>query len=181
MKVVQRLRSTNDASTMQSSYPGEGSGSSYNLEHVFAHTGMPPAESGIELELTMLHPIAYPVFVPPSPLSIATASLVAGSEHPTPSSSTPTPPSEVDPYCDPRLGGLTIGYWTRIRIEDALVARAISHYLTTDHPVLGLFDASLFLHDLVDHALDYCSTFLFHAVMAIACVRCIMRTTQFVC
>lgn len=171
MDVFRRLRSTDKATAALSSHQGQAGGSSYVSDQGLAQMGMPSAESGIELELTMLHPTAYPVFVPSSPWSIAPASLVGGSEQPTPSDNTPTPPPERDPYCDPRLGDLTVKYWTRIQIADELAARAISHYLTTDHPILGLFDASLFLQDLLDHALDYCSSFLFHAVMALACVR----------
>jgi hypothetical protein len=74
-------------------------------------------------------------------------------------------------YCDARLEHLTVKYWTRIPIDDQLAARAISHFLETDHPVLGYFDADLFLHDLVNQCLRFCSSFLFSSVMALACVR----------
>ncbi|KAL1641744.1 hypothetical protein SLS61_009977 [Didymella pomorum] len=39
----------------------------------------------------------------------------------------------------------------------------------TDHPVLGFFDADLFLRDLVGQGLNFCSSFLFHSVMSLAC------------
>lgn len=55
-------------------------------------------------------------------------------------------------------------------IPNDLAARLISFYLTTDHPVLGLFDADLFLRDLVDHKTDFCSPLLLDAVLCFACV-----------
>ncbi|KAF3049590.1 hypothetical protein E8E11_008967 [Didymella keratinophila] len=39
----------------------------------------------------------------------------------------------------------------------------------TDHPVLGFFDADLFLRDLIGQGLNFCSSFLFHSVMSLAC------------
>lgn len=50
-------------------------------------------------------------------------------------------------------------------------ALAISFYLTTDHPILGLFDADLFLGDLVARKLDFCTPLLLNALLAFACVR----------
>lgn len=53
-----------------------------------------------------------------------------------------------------------------------LAAGAISFYLTTYHPSLGLFDADLFLRDLVAEETGFCSPLLLSAVLALACVGC---------
>ncbi|KAI1739889.1 hypothetical protein F4680DRAFT_420475 [Xylaria scruposa] len=39
----------------------------------------------------------------------------------------------------------------------------------TDHPLLGLFNSDLFTTDLVSKQTDYCSKFLFHALMYLGC------------
>jgi hypothetical protein len=91
-----------------------------------------------------------------------------------PSNHTPPTNDEVPEYhyVDFRLTCLRVGYWTQIPIGDDLAARVLSHYLETDHPLWGCFDADLFLSDLVDHKLGACSPFFFHALMAHACVSC---------
>jgi hypothetical protein len=73
-------------------------------------------------------------------------------------------------YVDFRLTHLHVNYWTQIPIGNDFAARVLSHYLESDHPLWGCFDADLFLSDLVDHKLNACSPFLFHALMAHACV-----------
>ncbi|EXJ68129.1 uncharacterized protein A1O5_08744 [Cladophialophora psammophila CBS 110553] len=58
----------------------------------------------------------------------------------------PQPPPR---FCvDPRLGGLSIEFWTNVSISNEFAAGAISLYLETDHPFLGLFDADLFIDSL---------------------------------
>jgi hypothetical protein len=42
--------------------------------------------------------------------------------------------------------------------------------LTTGNPVLGFLDVTKLLNDLVNHTMCYCSSFLFHVIMALACV-----------
>lgn len=170
LSIIRQLRSTDGASALLSLYRGRIGGPSQTSEHALARAAMPSTESAFELEVGMRHPTVYPVLETPSPISTASP-MVTGVFSQTPSCSR-TPPSCTDfyPYCDPRLEDLTIGYWTRIAIEDGLAARAISHFLITDHPVLGFFDADLFLQDLVDQSLNFCSSFLFHSVMSLACV-----------
>ncbi|CAJ2502350.1 Uu.00g097440.m01.CDS01 [Anthostomella pinea] len=80
-----------------------------------------------------------------------------------------SPPSEV-PYCDERLHHLNVAAWTDIQISNDFAARVISLYITTDHPLLGLFSPSLFITDLVNQQGRYCSRFLFHAVMYLGCL-----------
>ncbi|KAK3933992.1 hypothetical protein QBC46DRAFT_325783 [Diplogelasinospora grovesii] len=72
-------------------------------------------------------------------------------------------------YCDERLRKLDISKWTRVSVSNDFAARAISLYLETDHPVLGLFDADLFLDNLVTVKLAFCSPLLTSALLAWAC------------
>ncbi|KAK3996253.1 hypothetical protein QBC44DRAFT_232493 [Cladorrhinum sp. PSN332] len=72
--------------------------------------------------------------------------------------------------CDQRLGGLEVsGRWTNIAIDNDLAAELISRYLLTDHPMLGFFDAELFLNDLATNGDNYCSPALVAAILAWAC------------
>ncbi|EFY84822.1 hypothetical protein MAC_09144 [Metarhizium acridum CQMa 102] len=59
------------------------------------------------------------------------------------------------PLCDARLNKLEIGNWTHVPITNPVAARAISIYLETDHPLLGYFDPSLFVSDLVTSILFF--------------------------
>jgi hypothetical protein len=171
LTIVHRLRATENLPAAISTYQSRISGPSLLSERASARAVMPSTESGIEFELVMHHPTMYSSLEPPSPASIASASHLGGSTQNTSSSGTPISPSDPNTYCDPRLELLTVSYWTRIPIDNALAARTISHFLQTDHPVLGFFDADLFLRDLVGQGLSFCSSFLFHSVMSLACVR----------
>lgn len=73
-------------------------------------------------------------------------------------------------YCDARLSNLDVKYWTTIPIHDELAARAISNYLENYHPLTGFFDADLFLTGLNDRNPEYCTAFLFNALLCQACV-----------
>jgi hypothetical protein len=79
-------------------------------------------------------------------------------------------PHRPQPLCDARLHQLQIGYWTRIPISDDFAACVISSYLVRDHRMLGLFDADLFISDLVERRLEFCSPFLLSSLMYYACV-----------
>ncbi|EJP69166.1 nitrate assimilation regulatory protein nirA [Beauveria bassiana ARSEF 2860] len=72
-------------------------------------------------------------------------------------------------YCDARLKRLNIAYWTSIPVSDEFAACVLSHYLVSDHPIYACVDADLFLNDLVDRKLDYCSPFLVSALLSFAC------------
>jgi len=69
-------------------------------------------------------------------------------------------------YCDPRLEELKIGYWSDVQITDEAAARLISLYLETDHPILGVFDADLFVTDLINNRPRYCSRLLVASVLS---------------
>ncbi|KAK2017738.1 hypothetical protein LZ32DRAFT_445225 [Colletotrichum eremochloae] len=81
----------------------------------------------------------------------------------------PLPPPPPPIHRDPRLKNLNIGFWTMVPITDQAAADVISLYLETDHPILGLFDADLFLNDLIGGQLRYCSALLVNALLAFAC------------
>ena len=72
--------------------------------------------------------------------------------------------------CDERLEELDIGFWTSVPIASDLAAKAISLYLETDHPLLGPFDPTLFMEDLVHCRTNYCSKLLVSAIMYWSCV-----------
>ncbi|KAF2466264.1 uncharacterized protein BDR25DRAFT_203752, partial [Lindgomyces ingoldianus] len=59
--------------------------------------------------------------------------------------------------------------WTDIAVSGPLLAAAISQYLLHEHPLLGLFDADLFIRDLTTPATTFCSRLLFHSLIAFAC------------
>jgi len=73
-------------------------------------------------------------------------------------------------YCDARLSLVDFQAWTDIPIQNSMAAGAVSRYLETDHPVHGLFDADLFLHDLSKGQHNFCSPTLVNAVLGWACV-----------
>lgn len=79
-------------------------------------------------------------------------------------------PTEAIRYCDERLSNLQVDFWADVAVSNDFVARAISLYIRTDHPLLGLFDPDLFISDLVGRQTKFCSRFLFHALMYLTCV-----------
>ena len=81
------------------------------------------------------------------------------------------------PYVDPRLAKLNPSFWTAVPIQSAHAATLISHYLEIDHPLLGFFDADLFVRDLVDQRIEFCSSLLVSAVLFWACVR-VMKSSE---
>ncbi|KAI1326310.1 hypothetical protein F5Y16DRAFT_421912 [Xylariaceae sp. FL0255] len=81
----------------------------------------------------------------------------------------PLDPTEAIRYCDRRLSNLQPEFWTDIPVSSEFIARAISLYIRTDHPLLGPFDIDLFITDLVAGHTRFCSPFLFHALMYLAC------------
>lgn len=83
-------------------------------------------------------------------------------------------PIRPHPLCDQRLARLRLSHWIDGAISDGLAGAAISLYLETDHPVLGLFDADLFLDDLVTNRPDFCSSLLVCALLCWACVSLII-------
>ena len=75
-------------------------------------------------------------------------------------------------YVDERLHRLQIDYWTSVPIDNKFAATVISCYLKVDHPFYPLFDADLFLQNLVDREVSFCSPFLVISILSQACVGC---------
>ena len=94
--------------------------------------------------------------------------------------SVPGPP-QARSYLDDRLHRLHIGYWTRVPISDEFAAKILSFYLEVDHPLLGLFDADLFLGDLVDQRLRFCSAFLVSSLLFYVCVSRVIASPSSYC
>jgi len=79
-------------------------------------------------------------------------------------------PQLPDGFFDMHLQQLNVAFWTLIPITNQYAAAVISLYLSTDHPILGLFDAELFVSALVAGTLDFCSPFLVSSLLAFASV-----------
>lgn len=118
----------------------------------------PPIQSSLEFELMMRHPISYPYPAPVAQSWGKDRKLV------------PEPGPVLPTYCDDRLVGITIKDWTQVPISNDLAARLISFFLETDHPILGLFDADLFLDDFVAGRTRFCSNLLVSSVLYYASV-----------
>ncbi|KAI8627221.1 hypothetical protein F5Y19DRAFT_477790 [Xylariaceae sp. FL1651] len=80
-----------------------------------------------------------------------------------------TAPLPVQHFCDDRLRSLQIGFWTDVPVTNDFAARVLSLYLTTDHPLLGVFDPQRFIADLVGQQQTFCSRFLVHALLYWGC------------
>ncbi|KAH7024809.1 uncharacterized protein B0I36DRAFT_387264 [Microdochium trichocladiopsis] len=144
----------------------------------------PPTTSSFEFELAASHPKVYP-FLPP--LASVTCHLGSGMgirealelDRGTvrQGNSSVTGDAQTSPqgqYCDPRLQGLRLGCWTRVKVDEAgdLAAGALSHFLSVHFPIFACFDADLFLRDLLGtKGTDgqHCSSFLITSVMNLAC------------
>ncbi|KJZ80085.1 hypothetical protein HIM_00799 [Hirsutella minnesotensis 3608] len=78
----------------------------------------------------------------------------------------PAPPRRL---CDDRLERLQIDFWSKVPLKNDDAACIISFYLETHHAVFGLFDADLFLEDLVQRRLTFCTPFLVSSLLYLAC------------
>ena len=160
---------------------------------------LPATVSNIQTELNMLHSSVYTVAMPLNIDSNDLEQLFPKSPHPSPRRLVTVPakrPREKDPpsplrsisgysppsdhdyeYCDPRLKFLRMEFWTTIPIGNEFAARVLSHSLIIYHAVFGCVDSDLFISDLVEHSLNYCSTLLVHSMFAFACV-CSLGTAR---
>ncbi|KAK6866092.1 hypothetical protein PG995_002620 [Apiospora arundinis] len=216
LDLLRRLRESTDLSAVLSS-TGGGTHDKARSASVSANRSLPsPAFTKLELELSSLHPIAYPrlksidikticqeseaKYEPRTGTGPETGavkgnmtrpdhaprlSVLTNSESPVASFAKPPFPvrgtsgsPSLSPamdlkrnpsLCDSRLHQLRMDYWTRVPISDELAARVISSYLVREHPMLGLFDADLFITDLVERRLRFCTPFLLSALMFYAC------------
>ncbi|KAI3320438.1 hypothetical protein HD806DRAFT_506361 [Xylariaceae sp. AK1471] len=185
--LLRLLRERGDAATVISEFRG-GSDESSDSPSGPNLWGPRRHRSTLESELMANNPKAYPVLLPIDPTVLARSNLL----RPVPQASLPdhsgvtaprfdnvapnTVPSEfLEPveqpskYCDDRLRYLQVGFWTDMKVSNDFVARVISLYIRTDHPLLGLFNTHLLITDLVSQRTKYCSRFLFHALMYLGC------------
>lgn len=79
-------------------------------------------------------------------------------------------PLELGEFCDKRLEQLQIGAWIATSIPNSVAASLISLYLRIDHAVLGIFDADLFLDDLIARRHRFCSPLLVSSILVWAYV-----------
>lgn len=105
------------------------------------------------------------------PLSSLTATLAWRLRPPRQADSSPWPEPVTQPsYIDERLRRLQIDYWTSVPVSNGFAATVISAYLEVDHPCYAFFDVDLFLHDLVNLGINFCSPFLVSSMLSQACV-----------
>ncbi|KAK2039481.1 hypothetical protein LZ31DRAFT_606372 [Colletotrichum somersetense] len=79
------------------------------------------------------------------------------------------PTLDLPPLCDERLLNADILAWTGVKIPILAARRTISLYLETDHAITALFDADLFLNDLVSGGTRFCSRLLVSSLLSWAC------------
>ncbi|KAM0721502.1 hypothetical protein Q7P37_002426 [Cladosporium fusiforme] len=118
-----------------------------------------PARSNLQTELSAQYSKVYPsipAFQNPLNLTI-------------PGTSPDDPPAPAaHQLCDPRLQDLDITFWSNVPVSNSFAAAAISQYMQMEHPAIAIFDAGLFIGDLVDRRNDYCSRLLVNALLSYA-------------
>ncbi|KAK5999162.1 Notoamide biosynthesis transcriptional activator notL'-like protein [Cladobotryum mycophilum] len=115
---------------------------------------------------------------PSPPLGDAASETSSESQH----SSSPPPddsryagmdvsvvPAEAKAKPDPRLKNLNMKNWTDVPISNDLAAQIISFYLEMDYPVLPMFEAGLFIDNLINNRQYFCSRLLVASLMSWAC------------
>ena len=198
--ILRQLRRTRNVSNTIFTFKGAAHVAIRPSDLTTARAMLPATASSIEFELGMLHHLVFPVLAPLDLDSIDKRHSSQTNHQPSPSgpnaaneiktiepSLTIGPPSPIQGipsvrnsaisgplkdrrYCDPRLNQLKIDYWTKIPISDEFAASVLSYHFETYHAIFGCVDVDLFLSDLVNHKLDYCSPFLLSAIMSFACV-----------
>ncbi|CAG7557446.1 unnamed protein product [Fusarium equiseti] len=159
----------------------------------------PPGFSALESELTARHQNAYPYLSPVDVSNIeleAFTTLVP--ERPSLHISSPSALIRAGPITNAAMAelnaaaditnetsiwglanlpteqhdfrSLDMSYWTTITISNELATTVITAYLAENHAMFGLFDAELFLDDLLARKLNFCSAFLVNSVFSCACL-----------
>jgi hypothetical protein len=155
---------------------------------------LPPASRPTEVELMVKHPVAYPVLLPIRasllplddlliPHSLRTTYITKpldalllwtdqgydDQKHGGSLTSWHGSVPLLKPDWIARLEEVSVSSWTAIPIPDRAAVHAIALYLANDYPVMPLFDADLFLRDLVLNQPYFCSPFLVSALLGWAC------------
>jgi len=167
--ILQRLRTSGDVPVVLNQFR------SFSVlprlsEQDLARAHLPPTHSGKELELLARHPAAYPT-LDPAVDRVLTKGLPEAFAGDQPREvAVTTGPQLKDKYCDPRLALLKIKFWSTVPVSDEYAASVISFYLETDHAIYGLFDADLFVADLIGGQMRFCSAFLVNCLLAFTLV-----------
>ncbi|KAL6915421.1 hypothetical protein FSST1_006916 [Fusarium sambucinum] len=163
-------------------------------QHSIVGSLLPPPSCPLELELMVRHSVAYPVLLPLTPASLPLDELLIprrleslGVQLPTDSSHCQSSPdintkqdasasidvhknlSHLTESLTNLLSQVDISLWITLPIPNNVAVEAIALYLNNDYPVIPLFDADLFLRDLVRNQPYFCSSFLVTALLAWAC------------
>ena len=205
--MVRLLRNSSNISVVLDSMRGNMSSASRPSELQSDRGVLYPTQSGVELELPMLHVMVYPTLPPVQVASINVNTLLYTAlnrpsrlldsrfqflkktltdDGVSPSSLGvarvfPTHKSTEAPrHYEDCLRSLKISYWTGAPISDVLAAKAILLYLENEHPILGFFDADPFLSDLVNCRPDFCSRFLVTSLLYLACVGSLDISLSFI-
>ncbi|KAM0340580.1 hypothetical protein ACHAPU_010417 [Fusarium lateritium] len=159
-----------------------------------------PASNPLEQELMVRHPIAYPILLPMaigSPLFEELLTSRRPGMTATQVFRDATSPSSADlmlsddeelgddallEFCKglPHLTQLHIEYlqkvdltlWMDLPIPNQTAVRVMALYLNNDYPVIPVFQADLFLHDLSQNRPYFCSALLISALLGWACQAC---------
>ncbi|KAG9254474.1 uncharacterized protein F5Z01DRAFT_107648 [Emericellopsis atlantica] len=126
---------------------------------------VPPDQGAVEFELMCRQPIMYPPLVA---LDLTLDPTIGSSKKltwaPSDEDSVAVPPNESTSSIDPRLSAVDMAVWTKVLVSNEDAAQALAWYFETDHPVLGLFDADLFLEDLSLYNTRFCTEFMVNAL-----------------
>lgn len=114
-----------------------------------------------QYELMMQHPNAFPAVAPLVHLAGDLSALQPSFQRPVKANASGS---------DSRLTHTGISRWTTVQIGDVEARQLIGHYLDTDHPIIGLFDADLFLDSFSTYSDTFCSEFLVNCLLFWSCV-----------
>ncbi|KAF2010055.1 hypothetical protein BU24DRAFT_496850 [Aaosphaeria arxii CBS 175.79] len=178
-----QLQNGSDPTNLLRSLRSKNMGSTVSQVRTFRAALPAAVHSQGELELLVRHPLVYPA------LDLSPRAQSLGKTLVNPVRDLGLPPADQLPktfdnpsrnqhpeegaasgalYFDSRLASLHIDFWTTVPVSNSQAAEAISAFLEFQHPVWGVFDATLFVRDLVEHRFDFCSSFLVSSLLAVA-------------
>lgn len=144
------------------------------VEHelMLCHSGSICVPSTDFAVLTHLRTLEIQTFfdIPYSTLEAAASFLLGYTQESTQIPSVYSLPDVPHQYCDARLSQLDITLWSTVPTTSEFAAGVISLCLRTDHLILGLFGADVFIEDLVADKTDFACSLLANALLYWACV-----------
>jgi hypothetical protein len=104
---------------------------------------------------------------------------IPATEEPTPSPSTGSERKYRIPYhacrlAEPLVERVKPSEWTRVSSNDNLLRSLLEIYFLAEFPFQPFFHKDFFLRDMASGREQYCSPLLVNAVLASACVRCLI-------